>query len=216
MSFARLTRLQAVADASRRAVLADLVERQAPIEIRTVHSPRMAEVAFQGSRALRVWLGDSTATWKSLGGDQGLREARGPVVAYDLDMTAWQAVLLQPKALRLLVAAIDGASKGRFVEAESLLNASQRAQPRASRTFQSFVDANLARTAFSQGMVARAESLNESSRRLASSDTNYWALRAAIELQRGDRAAAIQSARRSLADMPGNPFAQGVLELASH
>jgi len=215
MSFVRLTRLQAVADASRRAVLADLVDSKAPIEIRTVHSPRMAEVAFQGSRALRVWLGDSTAIWKSLGGDQGLREARGPVVAYDLDTTAWQAVLLQPRALRLLVAGIDAAMGRRFVEAESLLIASQHAQPRASRTFQSFVDANLARTTFFQGRIARAESLNESSRRLASDDTNYWALRAAIELGRGDRAAAIGSARRSLADMPGNPFAQAVLDEAS-
>ena len=216
MSFARITRLQRIADGARRAVLTDLRDRTPPLEIRTVHNPRMSEVAFHGSRALRVWLDDSTATWRSLGGQTGLYEAPGPVIAYDLDTTLWQAVLLQPQAVALLRRGMDESAALRFRAAESLFVLAGQAQPRRSMTFQSFLDANIGRTKFFQDQFAEADSLNESSRILGGEDTNYWALRGAIEFMRGDRAAALRSAKRSLEFMPTNPFAQSVAERASH
>jgi len=215
MSFARITRLQRIADAARHAVLTDLRDRTPPLEIRTVHNPRMSEVAFQGSRALRVWLDDSTATWRSLGGQTGLYEAPGPVLVYDLDTTLWQAVLLQPAALTLFRRGMDESTARRFPEAESLFVLAGQTQPRHSMTFQSFLDANVGRAHFFQGRFAVADSFNESSRILGGEDTNYWALRGAIELMRGDRAAALRSAKRSLEFMPTNPFGKYVAEQAS-
>jgi hypothetical protein len=163
-----------------------------------------------------VWLTDSTATWRSLGGQTGLYEAPGPVVAYDLDTTLWQAVLLQPQAVALLRRGMDESAALRFRAAESLFVLAGQAQPRRSMTFQSFLDANIGRTKFFQDQFAEADSLNESSRILGGEDTNYWALRGAIEFMRGDRAAALRSAKRSLEFMPTNPFAQSVAERASH
>ena len=210
MSFVRLTRLQRIADATRIALEGDVARLPAHGEVRFISMPRMAEVAFQGPNAIRVWFRDSTLTYSPIGGLAGLQNTAGTVVAYDTGDTSWRAVVLAPKAVTLLGRGIATLNAQRWGEASELLLESRAAQPRYSGVFESMVSANLARAAYFQGQIPRADSLNRVAGRLGGADTNFWALQSAIAFTKGDMLEAEQDALKSLALDSRNELANHV------
>jgi hypothetical protein len=210
MSFVRLTRLQRIADATRISLQRDAAGLPAHGQVRFISIPRMAEVAFQGPDAIRVWYRDSTLTYAPIGGLAGLTSTAGTVVAYDNGDTAWRVVVLAPRAVDLLGRGIATLNTKRWGEASELLLASRAAQSRYSGVFESMVSANLARAAYYEGQIARADSLNQVAGRLGGADTNFWALQSAIAFTNGNRMEAEQAALKSLALDPRNELANGV------
>jgi hypothetical protein len=185
MSFTRLVRLQRIAHDTRTTLIASYPRLPAHADVRFQTLPRMAEVGLQGPLALRVWYADSTLSWRSFGGMGGFNPMPRYVIAYDTHRR-WKPVVLAPEAVELLGDGLAAMAANRFVPAESMLLAAQRAQPVRSDEFDGSVVANLARIACAEGDVARADSLNQSFLVTVGPVADYYGLQAAIHFMRGD------------------------------
>lgn len=96
------------------------------------HLPQMSEYAFAGSRALQVWYRDPTLAWmrfEEFRARPGLGVAA--IVEYQPDR-APQVAVVEPEAMRALIAGLDAVRGARWREALDHLARAERLQPDTS------------------------------------------------------------------------------------
>ena len=204
LSYARLVRLQRLVDSTRRALLARYPTLPRRAVVRYWNMPQGADWAFQKSRALRVWYGDSTLTWDRFGGQSGLDQRVDALVAYNSDRAA-PAVVIEPAALRLFLESRGAFAGGRMREADSLLAATLLAQREPAEPLALAVLQNQVRVALARGDLARAQALNEAALEREGESARYYVIAARLAIARGDPAAAEEALRKCLTLEPGNP-----------
>jgi hypothetical protein len=184
MSFLRLTRLQRIADDTRRALVERFPTLPAGADLHYASLPRMAEVGLLGPRAVRTWYGDSTLTWGTFTSAHGFAGPKEVVVAYDTQRR-WAATVIEPAALRTFGQGIDAMTSMRLDAADSLLPLSRTLQPRRSDEFESLILANQARIALSRQQYPRADSLINGFMVQVGRCADYYALEAGVFMGRG-------------------------------
>ncbi|TMK79123.1 MAG: hypothetical protein E6G45_04420 [Actinobacteria bacterium] len=200
MSYVRLVRLQRTLDSTRRALVTTHPELPPGTSVRYWNLPRLAEVGFQGSAALRVWYRDSTLRWERFGGPGGLKRGGDVVVEYR-DFAASPATVIEPAAIALLAQAARAYGERRFAAADSLL--ARGLESTASRgTLYGTLLINRARANIELGRLLVADSLNRRSRQYWPTNADSWAVEARIFAMRGDRRAAVAALRRCFAIEP--------------
>jgi hypothetical protein len=206
-SFAQITRLQRLVAGTRRALLAHDPTLPRGATVCFVQIPRLAEYAFQGADALRVWYRDPTLGWDKFGGASGLKRRFGagleylpddPAVALPLELSA--IVYYQ----RGLSAILDKQPR----LADSLLVLAERNQPTRRGKFLGTTIYNRARLALKRDDLAAADSLYRVAESIGLEVEDHWAFAAYVALARGDRVAALKAARLLLAIAPNHPDAR--------
>jgi hypothetical protein len=193
-SLPRLVRLQRIVDAAGRALRARHDSLPAHGVVRYWQVPRIAEVAFHGSDAVRVWYADSTLQWASFGGLAGIREPRVAVVEFDPPRSPL-ASAIDLDAVQLFTQAVEASLAQRFGEADSLYLVAGRKQTPLSGPFHASVARNRALIALAMGELGRADSLNRVDLELAGESASTWTMEAALALARGNA----DEGRRALA-----------------
>jgi tetratricopeptide (TPR) repeat protein len=166
--------------------------------------PLLAEVGFNGNRALQVWYRDSTLTLRFFGEEAGMRERSDAVIEIEANRP-WPAVLIHPEAMRRYREAFRADAEGRTRAADSLLTAAWQAQPEDAPRFFANLAQNQAQLALKMDEYARADSFNRLNYQLNGESAPYWAIAARLALQRGDLALAKNALRRCLALDPSDP-----------
>jgi hypothetical protein len=126
--------------------------------------PELCEFGFADSRAVQVWLGDSTARWAPFGGDAGFRDLRSPVIAFNPGLEPL-AVWIAPQSQRLLARADVAAREERLDEADALLSAALAAQRPPAGRLSAVVLGNRATLSLRRGDFRLADSLHHASRK---------------------------------------------------
>jgi tetratricopeptide (TPR) repeat protein len=168
--------------------------------------PRLAEFGFQGSRALQVWYGDSTLAWSRFGGLRGLDRTFVAGVEYRYGHRDFAAALSR-EPLELFQRAGREATAGDYAKSDSLLDESQRSLHGYSGPFLGSIFLNRGVNAYNRGDRAAAESLWVRSGELGPETATYWVLGAALAMDRGERAVAVEAIRAALAQDPNDPDA---------
>jgi hypothetical protein len=208
-SFVRLVRLQRTVESTRRALRACAVARGDTVFYWAL--PRMAEVGFAGSSALRVWTGDTTLAWASFG--SGPKVTPAVVVEYELGRP-WPATRLAPEAVAAYFTGMARNSAGDLAAADSLMREAGRLQP-GNLAFHDEVRLKAANIALRRGDAARAESLIGLSAGVAGSSSNYWATACQIALVRGDVERARDAVGRCLRMDPHNALGRELAQTLS-
>ena len=203
-SLARIVRLQRIVESTRRALTAGAPTLPRGGIVRYWQMPLLAEVGFNGNRALQVWYRDSTLTLRFYGEAVGMRERSDAVVEIEADRP-WPAVLIRPEAMRCYREAFRTSTEGRTRAADSLLAEARRAQPEDAPRFFSNLAQNRAKLALAMNEYARADSLNRLSFQLSGESAPYWAIAARLALLHGDLALARSAVRRCLTLNPRDP-----------
>jgi hypothetical protein len=197
-------------DAARRALLASHDSLPAHGVVRYWAIPRLAEVAFHGSDAVRVWYADSTLAWDLFTGMRGFRLPRAALVEFDLRRPPLSAVV-DPDAMRIYGHAVDEHGAERYARADSLYQVASGLQARKSGPFQASLVRNRALIAIANGNLRLGDSLNRVDLDLGGESGGTWTATAAIAYMRGDTVPARRALARALAMDPNH---EGAKELA--
>jgi tetratricopeptide (TPR) repeat protein len=209
VSFSQLARLQRIVAASRGA-LREVAPRLAPHDrVCYWEMPRLAEFAFQNSKALQVWYHDSTLTWSAFGGQRGLSLAVAAGVEYRYAETPFAAAV-PGRSIALFQQAAALSLANQEERSDSLMRVAQTLAGHERGPFLAMLFENMALNAFRRQRFERADSLNERALAVGPESGTYWLLRAARQAMVGDRDAARISIRRSLQLEPGNETARDV------
>jgi hypothetical protein len=210
VSFSQLVRLQRTVLASHDALVGAVPTLPPHARVCYWEMPRLAEFAYQGSRALQVWYRDSTLTWMAFGGRGGLTQRLDEGVEFHPeDMNEFaahvpgRAIALYQQAAALILA--DRATKG-----DSLLRQAMVVLGRDHGPFIGTLYENMALNAYRRGDYKAADSLNEYALRVGVETGAYWLLRSARAIMNGDRQQAEMAIRRSLELDRNNDAAQAV------
>jgi hypothetical protein len=197
MSFVRLARLQRTLDGARAALTLRHPTMPRGAVVKFWALPLLAEVGFQGPRAVRVWYGDSTITWEKFGGNEGMKRRVDVLLEFEYDHPV-AAIVVEPAALELFRRGISAFEANDLRASDSLFTASAAAQPPGSDQFHGSVARNLSRVAFNLGEYQRADSLNRRDFELAGPTPAYYAMVARMAMLRNERLVAINAVRRCL------------------
>jgi hypothetical protein len=211
MSFVRLARLQRIVDRTRVAVTTRFPTLRRGADVRYWAIPRMADVGFQRERAVRVWYGDSTITWRPFGGMSGTADPGDVLIEFEPGHEPL-AVVIEPLALAPFRDSFEGFKSGRPAEAESLLVLAAAAQSAEALQFHGAILRNRARVRFNLRDFAGADSLNELSFEKSGPAAGYYSLVAHIALARRDRRRAAEAVRECLALEPNDPDGRALAE----
>jgi hypothetical protein len=211
-SFRQITRLQRLATATRDALLARYPRVPSRSTVVYFEVPRLAEFAFQGSRALQVWYADSSLVWDRLGGRDGLDRSFAAGVEFLVDDPRI-AIAIDDEAMRAFQRAAAAMDGQRLDEADSLLAAVPRLQPRQPSRFVASAVFNRARIALLRGDVARADSLCRNAMAMGLDHADVWAFQAVLGLQAGDRARVENAVRRVRERDPRHPDLPRLIEM---
>ena len=161
VSFQQLTRLQRIVSATRRAMLAGVPSLPRGGRICYWELPRLSEFAFQGSRALQVWYGDSTLTWEGFGGAGGLTRHFDAGIEIRYDEPVLAAVVPGP-AIASFQRAAALLQANRPTEADAALRDAIRLSGHDRGPFVGSVLENLALQAATRGALPEAQALADS------------------------------------------------------
>jgi hypothetical protein len=203
MSYVRLTRLQRALESTRQALQGGYPTLPHGSLVKYWNLPRVTEVGFQGSEAVRVWYRDSTLIWDRFGGVGSIHQKFGALIEYRDDAVD-PAAAVERGVFEAFFAGGTAMIAGRVELADSLfahsaLSTRTRGPLYASLTF------NRARIAIGRGDAAGADSLLRLALAVSQlPDADYWELRARIALLRHDTAGAGEAAQRCLALDPSH------------
>ncbi len=210
MSYVRLVRLQRTLESTHRALQAGDAKLVRGSTVKYWNLPRLTEVGFQGSAALRVWGRDSTLHWDRFGGVGSMQQEFGALIEYRDDAVDPAAALERP-AFEAFFEARTAMISWRFEPADTLFALAAQGTRSRGPLFAA-VGFNRALLAVARADTTSAESLLRVALDAGHpEEADYWELRARIALLKNDRATAAEAVRRCLALAPGH--AQG-LELA--
>ena len=204
MSFPRIARLQRIVESTRREMERVHPRLEPGSSVRYWSLPRMAEVGYMESRALRVWYRDTTLAWARFGGNPGLKTRVDALVEFSKG-EPFPAYVIEPDALRLYLAGSAAMMENRYVTGESLMVASGLAHHR-NGSFRGVLARNRAFMAYNQKRYGLADSLALISARINDDDPEAWAMAAATAYAAGDSARAAVAVRRALTIDPQNAF----------
>jgi len=211
MAYVRLARLQRTLESTRRALLQARPTLPRGAAVKFWNLPRLAEVGFQGSSALRVWYRDSTLTWERFGGVENMDRLVDVLVEYR-DNAAEPAEVIEPGAYRWYIGGGHALIAGRLTEADSLLALAAGAT-RTRGPFFGSIAQNRGWLAVKRGDLASARVLGRDVGTYAGQTADYWALVAQIAVLDGDLGVASAAARQCLALEPNNPHLLEILPL---
>jgi hypothetical protein len=209
VSFPQLVRLQTIVSATREVLAADVPKLAPHDRVCYWEMPRLAEFAYQGSKALQVWYGDSTLSWTPFGGQKGLTTPLAAGVEFRFADTPFaasiprRAIVLYQQAAALSIA-------GHEDRADSVLRESMAVVGHDRGPFIGTLYENMALNAYRRQRYEQADTLNELALRVGAETGSYWLMRAARAIQRGDNAMARAAIRRSLQLDAGNEAARQV------
>ncbi len=209
VSFTQLVRLQHVVVETRKVMLASSPKLEPHDRVCYWELPRLAEFAFQGSRALQVWYADSTLSWGAFGGQKGLTTPLACGIEYRFGETPFaaginhNAIVLYQQAAALSMADQPDRS-------DDMLRQSMTAVGYTRGPFVGTLVQNLALNAYRAERYGLADSLNEASVRIGVETGSYWLLHAASAFMQADTLGARNAIRRSLEFDPSNAAAQSV------
>ena len=209
VSFTQLVRLQRVVDETRKVMLTSTPSLKPHDRVCYWELPRLAEFAFQGSRALQVWYADSTLSWGAFGGQKGLTTPLACGIEYRFGEKPFaaginhRAIVLYQEAAALSMADQPDRS-------DELLRQSMTAVGYVRGPFVGTLVQNLALNAYRAQRYALADSLNEASVRVGIETGAYWLLHSASAFMHADTAGARNAIQRSLEFDPSNSAAQSV------
>jgi len=203
MGFVRLVRLQRTVDGARRAVLAAHPTLRKGADVAYWSRVAMTEVGFEREKAIRVWYGDSTITWRWLW--QGAKPNLTPDLAITFEAAGTlPSVLLEDRTMDLVRKATDAFVNRRFNEADSLLTLVGQTQEPRSVELTAWVMLRRSHVAYNTAQYVRADSLNEILGELTAEGANYCGMRAALMLQRHNLEEARFWLEQCLAKDPNN------------
>jgi hypothetical protein len=211
MAYVRLARLQRTLESTRRALLHTRPALPRGAAVKFWNLPRLAEVGFQGSSALRVWYRDSTLTWDRFGGVGNLNQHVDALVEYR-DFAADPATVIEPAAYEAYFEAGRALLAGRPADADSMLARGARATRTRGPLYGS-IALNRAWLAIDRGDLAGAEAFARDASTYGGQDADYWALVARIALLHRDPVVATAAARQCLALDPRNSRGLEILAL---
>jgi hypothetical protein len=183
IGFVRLVRLQRVVDGARRALFTAYPTLKKGADVAYWSRVAMTEVGFEREKAIRVWYGDSTITWRWLW--EGVHPQLDPDVAMTFEAGGTRpTVVLSAQTMDLVRKATDAFIHKRFPEADSLLVLIEPSQDPTSIELTAWVLLRRSHVAYNTGQYERADSLNELLGKITSEGANYCGMRAALMLQR--------------------------------
>ena len=212
VSFVRLTRLQRLVSATRREVLALPPSDAGTGVVRYWNIPRVYEIGFQESVALRVWLRDPTARWEGFGGRFHFDRPHEPVLEY-LQHDPAIARRVPIGALRQLTLATLAIDRADTAEAISHWSAMIDSLGYRTGKMYGLVLHNLALIANARFDWVRADSLHRLALKAGYDEPSSWTLGALLALERGDRATARADIERALALDPDDEVAARVARM---
>jgi hypothetical protein len=210
-SFPQITRLQRVVAGTRQTLLARCPRLPPRSIVAYFEIPRLAEYAFQGASALRVWYRDSTLSWDRFGGTAGLLRPYAAGVEF-LYFAPQVAIASGPEELRNFRAGVLATNQNRWEEADSLLQVASRDFGDRRSKFLGSIIQNRSNIAYLRGDYVGADSLNRQAEALGLDHPDFWAPTAAIALARGDTERARRAVRRLLELDPNHPDAKKLVE----
>jgi hypothetical protein len=204
VSFTQIVRLQRIVNSSRASMLSRVSRLPHRGRVCFWEIPRLAEFAFQNSRALQVWYRDSTLTWGGFTNMGGFDASFDACLEYRYDGPV-VSVVIPGVALDRFRRAADQGEAGHFDASDSLLHQSVAALEDREGYFYSSALAAQAVNAFNRGAYTEVESLSRLMPRLAQPEPPMiWTLRAKLALMRGDRTGALEDLIRALDINPGH------------
>lgn len=158
--FSRLVRLERIVSETRHLLQRELPTLAPGSAVVIENLPRQAEYAYAGSRALRVWYRDTTLRLVRIGEfqrDPGMRAAT--VIEYTLE-PGRPLALVDPAAMRSILAALAHASGGRWHAALAEVDRADSLQPHErARVFEGTLASTRSVAAMSLGDSATAQRL---------------------------------------------------------
>lgn len=210
IGFVKLVRLQRVVDGARRALFASYPTLKKGADVGYWSRVAMTEVGFEREKAIRVWYGDSTITWRWLW--SGAKPALYPDVALTFEAAGTRpTVILLPHTMDLVRSATDAFLNKRFAEADSLLLLVESAQNPSSVELTAWVLLRRSHVAYNTGHYVRADSLNELLGEITSDGANYCGMKAALLLQQHNTEECRFWLQQCLAKDPNNEVGKIVL-----
>ena len=211
IGFVRLVRLERVVDGARRAIFISYPTLKKGADVAYWSRVAMTEVGFEREKAIRVWYGDSTITWRWLW--SGLPPRLYSDVALTFEAAGTRpTVILKPITMDLVRKATDAFTHQRFAEADSLLQLIERTQKPESVELSAWVLLRQSHVAYNTGQYERANSLNEQLGAITNEGANYCAMRAALMLQQHNLAECHYWLDQCIAKDPNNEVAKIVLK----
>jgi predicted Zn-dependent protease len=119
----------------------------------------------------------------------------------------WPARIVEPAAQIDYYRGTEALRRQRFDEADSLLRRAAEAQSTSRGALLASVAYTRARVAYLQARYDLADSLNRLGYAANGDDPSYWSMVAALEMLRGNRAAAAAAVRHCLSMDPTQPEA---------
>jgi hypothetical protein len=200
-SYLRLVRLERIVRSTRHALSAGYPTLPHGAVVRFWNLPRLAEVGFNSSSALRVWYGDSTLTWERFGGVANLDARTDALVEYR-DLDADPANAIEPDAFHAYLEGGRALLAGRRDQGrewlERALQTRTRGPMHASTLF------HLAMLALDRHDIASMEALRAAYVRDHLPGADLHAIDAGLAMLRGDRLGAYSALQRCLAIDPGH------------
>jgi len=203
IGFVRLVRLQRTVDGARRILFAAHPTLRKGADIAYWSRVAMTEVGFEREKAIRVWYGDSTITWRWLW--QGAKPNLTPDVAITFEgRGTLPSVMLSDRTMDLVRKATDAFVNRRFPEADSLFTLVAQTQEPYSAELTAWTMLRRSHVAYNTGQYVRADSLNEILGDLTAEGANYCGMRAALMLQKHNLEEARFWLEQCLAKDPNN------------
>jgi hypothetical protein len=209
VSFAQLVRLQTIVLDTRDVMLRDVPKLPPDAHVCYWEMPRLAEFAYQGSKALEVWYGDSTLSWQAFGGQRGLTQPLAAGIEFRFAEKPF-AASVSGAAIQLYQKAAAFSIANQEDRADSVLRVSMKVLDHDHGPFLGTLYENMALNAYRRQRYELADSLNELALHVGAETGSYWLLRAAREVMHGKRDAAVVSITRSLELDPRNDAAREV------
>jgi len=203
MAYVRLARLQRTTESSRLAILRIYPTLPHGGAVRYTNMPRLAEVAFQGSSALRVWYRDSTLSWDKFGGLKNLDKHFDAMLEYR-DNAADPATAIEREAFQKDMTGSLLMANGRLAAADTLFQQAMAATRTRGPTYGTMA-LNRGWIAVSRMDLAAAESFRLDAQRYGTRDADYWSLVGRLAFLNNDLDQATQAIQHCLALDPKNP-----------
>ena len=212
MGFIQLVRLEHTVDGARRLLQKNYPELRQGADVGYWSRIGMTEVGFEREKAIRVWYGDSTITWGWLWSG-GLKEPRQDAAITFEVVGDSSSILIRPETMQMIWRSVKAFEANQMPLADSLLAEIYRKQDPFSSEIGAWVTLRRSHVAYNLRNFQRADSLNQILGTLTGEGANYCAMKAALELQRGDMVRAQLWLRRCLAQDANNEVGQRVLRM---
>ena len=205
-SFGQMVRLQRIVESTRRTMLDSHPTLPHGARIFYWEMPRLAEFAFQGSRALQVWYQDTTLAWHGFGGRSGFDVPFEAGIEFHYEEPRI-AVTIPGRSIHLYQRGALLMLQGRYPEVDSLLVAAIDALPAPRGAFFGSLLVNRGIVAYNLGHLDTADSLAREATAYTPTSVELWALRATVAYVHGARDSAEVFTRRALLIDPQSPAA---------